>query len=68
MVRLKVDVGKVLPQMQYNVSIPYGSIKRFTSTDGGVPSGVSIPYGSIKSEAAATVIEPLASFNSLWFD
>ena len=26
---IKRDVGKVLPQMSYNVSIPYGSIKSF---------------------------------------
>ena len=33
----------------YNISIPYGSIKRFVEEEGAEIVDISIPYGSIKS-------------------
>ena len=69
MVRLKAGVQDIVRTAEYQISIPYGSIKsKSKNTRRTNTNKISIPYGSIKSIYDDASEENLSNFNSLWFD
>ena len=62
MVRLKDATGRTCCKTPYCVSIPYGTIKRYSSVLSDMPKPVSIPYGTIKRISGSAENTPSTLF------